>query len=200
MKNKKENCLSKKFWFFVLGICTILIVTVTICFVLFCNRKKEVIEKTERGANVTLNYTGNSDSYSIVNVVPTTDVVAMVDVNEGNYLDFSVDVDFDKALSVEYEISAMKNSSMSTISDDDIRIYLERENSGTYDKVFGPKSFVGLKKVSDFGSEKGSMVLANVKKKKSGTDNYRLRMWLSDTSLLSNGNYSVKIVVKGKAN
>ena len=37
------------------------------------------------------------------------------------------------------------------------------------------------------------------KKVKSGTDNYRLRIWLADTSLVQNGSYSVEVDINGKA-
>jgi hypothetical protein len=37
------------------------------------------------------------------------------------------------------------------------------------------------------------MVLTNVKKIKSGTDNYRLRIWLSEDALTTGGSYSVDI-------
>ena len=43
------------------------------------------------------------------------------------------------------------------------------------------------------------MVLTKAKKIKSGTDNYRLRIWLADTSLVQNGSYSVEVDINGKA-
>ena len=50
-----------------------------------------------------------------------------------------------------------------------------------------------MKNYSSVGSEIGSMVLTNVKKIKAGTDNYRLRLWLSDKAIASGGNYSVEV-------
>ena len=43
------------------------------------------------------------------------------------------------------------------------------------------------------------MVLVDTKKTNSSVDNYRLRIWLSDTSVTTEGNYSVKVVVKALA-
>ena len=76
---------------------------------------------------------------------------------------------------------------------------MEKESDGTYSKVFGPTTFEGLKKKTVLGSEKDSMVLTKAKKVKSGTDNYRLRIWLADTSLVQNGSYSVEVDINGKA-
>ena len=53
---------------------------------------------------------------------------------------------------------------------------------------------IPLKKKTELGSKPGSMVLTKTKKTNSSVDNYRLRVWLSDTSLVS-GDYSIKIEV-----
>ena len=199
MKNKKGNELSKEFWYIFIAICVFLIIFVAVGFGIFSNKKDEVIEKNENGGNITLNYTNNITGLSIKDVSPITDTIGMKKSEDGDYFDFSINVDLDNATSIEYEISAIKDEKNSTISDDDIRIYLEREESGTYTKVFGPDKFSPLKKDSSIGSQTGSMILASVIKKKSTVDNYRLRMWLSDKSLIATGNYSVEIVVNGKA-
>ena len=44
------------------------------------------------------------------------------------------------------------------------------------------------------------MVLYTVKKADSGTINYRLRMWMAETSTMPVGNYSVEVSINGKAN
>lgn len=195
---KKEKGFSKGFLGILVGICVVLIVFITVGFVIFFNREDEVIEETKNGGNVTLNYASNVNGLSIVNAIPTTNAIGMANVDESQYFDFSVDVDLDEADSVDYEISIEK-SATSTIPDDDIRIYLEKEKSGTYSKVSEPVSFKALKENSKLGSKKGSMILTKEKKEKSGTDNYRLRMWLADSSLVVTGNYSVEVNIVGKA-
>lgn len=197
MENKKE--LSKNFWYMIIGICSLLIVIIIIAFVVFANRKPEVVEKNENGANIVLNYSSDVSGLKLTELTPTTDAVGMKNSNEDEYFDFSVEVALDNARGVEYEISAIKDTKNSNISDDDIKIYLEKEKSGTYTKVFGPEKFKPLKKKTEIGSEKGSMVLTKTKKTNSIADNYRLRVWLSDKSNTPSGNYSIKIVVNGKA-
>lgn len=199
MGSIKDNKLSKKFWILLITISLVIIIIIAVGFYLFANREEEVIEKNVDGGQITLNYTNNITGLSLKNIVPTTDAVSMKDLTENNYFDFYIDVDLKKAKCIEYEIAAIKDSKKSTISNDDIRIYLEKEKSGTYTKVLGPSKYIPIKEDTKLGSEKGSMILVQSKANKSSKDSYRLRMWLSDTSLLPNGDYSVDVVVNGIA-
>lgn len=198
-ESKKENKLTKKFWLLVLGICVALIVIIFTGFFFFSNRDREVVSKTKKGGNLTLNYVNDVNGLSLINAVAVTDDVGMKNLTDGQYFDFSVDVDLDNASEVEYEISITKEDKYSTINDKDIKIYLEKEKSGTYTKVFGPEAFTELERETKLGSEEGSMVLVKAKKTSSSIDNYRLRMWLDSKSVVSNGNYSVEVNVNGKA-
>ena len=196
---KKGNEISKKFLYLLISICVILIIFTVTMFILFATRKERVVEEQENGGNLSLNYSSNSSGLSIYNAVPTSDSVAIKKLEVGQYFDFSVDISLDNATSIEYEIAAVKDTKNSNLSNDDIKIYLEKEKSGEYTKIFGPQSFSPLKSKSELGSPVGSMILAKSKSSKSITENYRLRMWVSDKSLQPSGNYSVEIVVNGKA-
>lgn len=198
-KDKKEKVFSKGFLVILIGVCIVLISLIIIGIMVFSNKDKEVIDEKKHGGNVTLNYSSDIKGLSIVNATPTTNAVGMANSLEEEYFDFSIEVDLDEAKSVEYEVSIEKISADSTISDEDIRIYLEKEKNGTYTKVSEPVKFTPLKEKSELGSKEGSMVLTKNKKIKSETDNYRLRMWLADSSIVSNGNYSVKVNVVGRA-
>ena len=199
MKNKSNGELSRSFWYALLSICLVLVIFVGIIFFLFSNREEEIIEKKLNGGNIQLNYTNDITGLSVVKAVPVTDEIGMKNDKDGQYFDFSLDIEVDEAHTIEYEIAVIKNETASTINDDDIRIYLEKEESGTYSKVFGPSAYKTLEKDSKLGSPEGSMILVKEKTKKSLKDNDRLRMWLSNKSLTKNGNYSVEVVVNGKA-
>ena len=197
MEKKRE--LTKSFWFTWLLIILVLIVVVAIGFGLFVNRKDELIINEENGGNVVLNYSSNIAGLKIVNATPITDAVGMKKSDDGDYFDFSVESELDNAASLEYEISLIKNKKTSTIPDEDIRIYLEKEESGTYTRVFGPEEFKAIKQETEVGSEVGSMVISKVSKINSGSDHYRLRMWLSESSSLEKGNYSVDVKINAKS-
>lgn len=198
-ENKKEEKLTKSFYVLIIIISILLIVGIAAGFFSFVNREEKVINKTKSGGNIVLNYSDDTNGLRLINAVATTDEMGKKDLTEGNYFDFSVDVDLDNASEVQYEISLTKNSESSTINDKDIRIYLEQEDSGTYNGIFGPESFLPLKNKTKLGSKKGSLVVARVKKTKSSTDNYRLRIWLNEKAIVTNGSYSVEVNINGKA-
>lgn len=185
--------LSNNFWIVLIVVCIILMLFIGFGYSCFSNRDANVIEKVIEGGYVTLKYTNSTSGLSIYKAKPTTDNVGSKESENGKYFDFSVDTDLKDASKIEYEISVKKDTSKSNISDDDIRIYLEKEESGTYSEFFGPNKYLPIKKDTKIGTEAGSMVVANLTKIKSGTDNYRLRIWLSDTSLINDGNYSVEV-------
>ena len=195
MEKKRE--LTKNFWITWILIFLFLIIASAVGFGLFSNREEEVIVNDENGGNVVLNYSSDFAGIVIKNAVPTTDAVGMKKSENGDYFDFSVESTLDNARSVEYELSLVKDKKLSNIPDEDIRIYLEKENSGTYTAVFEPTGFTPLKKDSKYGSKAGDMVLTKEKKTRKSTDLYRLRIWLRDQSTVVNGNYSVEVVVSG---
>lgn len=196
VENKEEI---PKFLVFILCLCVVFIIIIAIGFAVFMNRREEVIENEENGANVILNYSADKNEIKITKATPTTDQVGIKKLEDGEYFDFSVETELDNAPSLEYEIAIVKDKVNSNISDDDIRIYLEKEKSGTFTKVFGPDKYKPLKKKNKFGTDVGSMVLVDTKKTNTSTDNYRLRIWLSDKSVTTDGNYSVKVVVNALA-
>ena len=197
MEKNKEKIPS--FLILELTLSIIFVIILAIGIAVFANRKEEIILKEENGANIVLNYSSNVNGLSIKGAAPTTDSVGLKKSEDGEYFDFSIEVTLDDAPSVEYEIVAIKDKANSNISDDDIKIYLEKEKSGTYTKIFGPSKYVPLKKETKFGTKAGSMVLATTKKTNSSTDNYRLRMWLSDKSTMNDGSYSIEIGVNAIA-
>lgn len=190
---------TKAFITLMVSISFLLIGFIVVGFVIFSIRGKEIIEEEENGANLIINYTDNTTGLKIKDVNPTTDEIGMKNLKKGEFFDFSVEVDLDNAASVEYEIALVKNIKTSSLTNDDVRIYLEKEESGTYTKVFGPEKFTPLTKKTKYGSKIGTMVIYSNKKSNSTADKYRLRMWMSDKAKESTGSFDVEVVVNGKA-
>lgn len=191
--------LSNDFWIASIIICIFLLLFIGFGYSCFSNKDANVVEKVVEGGYVTLKYADRTCGLSLINAIPTTDMAGSKDSNDGKYFDFSVETDLKDASKVEYEIYVKKVGSKSNILDDDIKVYLEKEDSGSYGEFFGPEKYTPIKAATEVGSEKGSMVLANIKRIKSGVDNYRLRIWLSDTSMIANGNYSIEVKIVAKA-
>ena len=145
-----------------------------------------------------MTYTENMNGISIQDALPTSDEVGKKLNGKGEYFDFTIKSNIVNS-SITYEIAAIKDKS-STISDDSIKLYLEKQNSGTYEQVMEPTIFKSITKKSKIGSPKGSMVLYKLNRKKSGTDNYRLRMWIKEDAVVEmDKSYTVKVNVYGKA-
>ena len=190
---------SKTFVGMMFAISIVLIGLIVIGFIIFSIKGKEVIEEEENGANLIINYTDNSTGLKLVNATPMSAETGEKVLTKGEYFDFSIEVDLDNATQVEYEISLVKNIKNSSLSNDDIRIYLEKEINGTYTKVFGPDKFTPITKKTKYGTKIGNMVLYKYKKENSTADNYRLRMWMSDKSKEATGSFDVEVIVNGKA-
>lgn len=197
---KGSNKLSKTFWILTLILCILCIVGISIGFYFYKQETNKVVVKDKLGGDVYLKYVGNTNGLTLLNASPMTDQLGALQDGDNKYFDFSVEVDLDEADFVEYEIAIVKDKSFSNIPDNEVKFYLEEENSGSFSKVFGPSEFKPLEKKTELGTDKGDMVLYTVKKADSGTINYRLRMWMAETSTMPVGNYSVEVSINGKAN
>ena len=197
---EKNNKLSKVFWILILTLCILCIAGISVGFYLYKQETNKEIVKDEIGGDVYLKFVGNTNGLTLLNASPMTDQLGALQDGDNKYFDFSVEVDLEEAKYVEYEIAIEKDKVFSNIPDEEVKFYLEEEISGSFSKVFGPSEFKPLEVDSKFGTEEGNMVLYTVKKDSSGTTNYRLRMWMSEDSKMLVGNYSVEVLINGKAN
>lgn len=208
MNSTQENkSNSSKFIFISVILVTILVILVLcLSFTAFKKVTSEDGTNSNNDSNgngginskISMTYTENMNGISIQDALPTSDEVGKKLNGKGEYFDFTIKSNIVNS-SITYEIAAIKDKS-STISDDSIKLYLEKQNSGTYEQVMEPTIFKSITKRSKIGSPKGSMVLYKLNRKKSGTDNYRLRMWIKEDSVVEmDKSYTVKVNVYGKA-
>ncbi len=160
---------------------------------------KEVVEREELGANISLDYDSDTNIYSISDMLPTKDYLGKSSGID-QYFDFSVNVHLKQASKIHYELSIKKDST-TLLKDDEVRIYLEKKNPDTdmYEPVLEPSSFIPLKATTDIGTPKGYMVLYEALDDKSQKDYYRLRIWLSENSLATTNSYSVAVILNAIA-
>ena len=208
MNSTQENkSNSSKFIFIYVILVTILVILVLcLSFTAFKKATSEDGTNSSNDSNgngginskISMTYTENMNGISIQDALPTSDEVGKKLNGKGEYFDFTIKSNIVNS-SITYEIAAIKDKS-STISDDSIKLYLEKQNSGTYEQVMEPTIFKSITKRSKIGSPKGSMVLYKLNRKKSGTDNYRLRMWIKEDAVVEmDKSYTVKVNVYGKA-
>lgn len=191
---------TKNILFIILGISVILILVVIFSFIMFFKHQKNNVNEVIKNSVVTMNYKTSTAEFKLANLTPMSNEVGKALRTEGSYFDFAVSSQLDEDSSVQYEIALIKDSE-STISDNDVVIYLEKQNSGSYAKVDDPKIFTPSKKKTSLGSPAKSMVVDKVTLSSEKVVNYRLRMWIREGAVVDpSGVYSVKVKVFGQAN
>lgn len=191
---------TKNILFIILGISVILILVVIFSFIMFFKHQKNNVNEVIKNSVVTMNYKTSTAEFKLANLTPMSNEVGKALRTEGSYFDFAVSSQLDEDSSVQYEIALIKDSE-STISDNDVVIYLEKQNSGSYAKVDDPQIFTPSKKKTSLGSPAKSMVVDKVTLSSEKVVNYRLRMWIREGAVVDpSGVYSVKVKVFGQAN
>lgn len=178
----------------------IILVLLVVCLSFSAYIKIEQNKQTDSNnkSNVSMTYTESTNGISIEDASPMSDDIGIKLSGQNEYFDFTVSTKTNNKNKVTYEIAAIKDKN-STISDNDIRIYLEKQINGSYEEVMKPKAFNPIDVNSEIGSPKGSMILKSVETSTNSTDNYRLRIWLSDKANIQDvKTYAIKINVYGK--
>ncbi len=198
-KEKKQNS-SKQILISLLFVTLLVIGVIGFSFAAFLKAKEGTTSNTINTGDISMTYTEDTNGISIENALPISDKIGKEQHAVGEFFDFTVKSTIVGTVSITYEITAVKDPK-STISDDDIKLYLEKQVSGAYVEFIKPTKFVPLNASTEIGSPEGSMVLKTVTKTENGnnTDNYRLKMWINENSIVDGTKfYTVKINVYGK--
>lgn len=199
---KEKETLSKGVVIGIVLVSVLVVVFISVGSIGFLSAQKNVEEQVVHEGSVVMTYTDDLNRFALTSATPTIDDIGMRLDGADQYFDFTVDTSMKDSDIVYYEIAVVKEESSSTILDKNIRIYLEKQESGSYVQLTEPSEYVGVSKKTDIGTPEGAMVLAKVKKTESGSDNYRLRMWLDSTAEVTPDvlqNYTVKVNIYGKA-
>lgn len=196
---EKEKQSSRKTLLIILAVTILVISVISLSFATFQQEYKDDSSNSIATGNISMNYTESINGISIVNAMPTSDVVGKALKGTGEYFDFTINSTIVGNASLQYEIAAVKDSN-STIPNSDIKLYLEQQVSGSYEEVMAPTVFTPINTISEVGSPAGSMILRTVTKDKTSSDNYRLRMWIKEDAQVGQAqSYTVKVNVYGKA-
>lgn len=198
MENKKG--ISKGILITCLIIVLLVVAIIVGAFYIHNNQPVDVVEENLSGGSVSLTYSDDENLFVIENAIPTSDIVGTKLDSAELFFDFTVKTEIEDANYVEYEIILVKDEMTSTSLNENIKVYLEKEKRGTYSKVVEPTLF----KTNVTDAELGTDLMSVYKQKKttSGSDNYRLRLWVSDTAIFNAGdvqNFGIKVAIKGIA-
>ena len=193
MENKKS--VSKKVLLLILLISIIVVLIVVLAFGLFFKSKDNDDKKDYNAGVITMNYS-DSTNFKITNLIPVTDSVGMNFNEAGTYYDFIVDTKMEDSDEVSYEVAISVNEDETNVDLSNLKVYLEKQESGSYSKVLAPTTFKSLSKSSSFGTAKGAMVLFKNKVVNNSNDNYRLRVWMDEkTVTVPNTVYTISVNV-----
>ena len=187
----------------IIGCIIIVLLVVSIvagAFYIYYSSPEEVYQETLEGGSISLTYSDEQNLFLIENAIPTSDLVGTVYDSADMFFDFTVNVDIEEANYVEYEVLLVKDDETSTSLNNNIRVYLEKEEDGNYVQVAGPEAFSSNVEDEKLGSS--VMSIYSAKRDSSGSDNYRLRVWLADTAVVASGdvqNFGIKIALQGEA-
>ena len=198
MTNKKG--ISFKVWMLLIAVFLSVGAVIGVSSYLFYGEPKNIEYDEVSGGEISMTYTDDKNVFAITNGIKMSDAEGMIQDASDKFFDFSINTDISNANNLEYSIILVKDETLSTALDENVKIYLEKEVSGSYSEVTGPIVFSSNMKDSELGE---AMTIYKGTNKNNKTENFRLRMWISDTAEVISEqiqNYSVKIMVDGKAN
>ena len=184
-----KNGVSKKL---VLGlgcVSVIVLCVIIVTLVVFMNNQKNNSEQFYDSGSVVMTYAENSNIFFINNM-------------SGQYYDFTVNAELGDSKQTDYEIVLKIDNNFTSIDSKDVKVYLEKQESGSYVPVLEPISFDSLSSKSECGAPNNSKILTKISNTKSSVNNYRLRMWVdSNTTLTLDtvNSFGIEINVYGKS-
>ena len=181
---KENKGISNKLIAVLITVFTIVIlILLLISFVLFKkSQSKKVKVKTDTEV-ISIVYAKESNGLNMKGYVPLKDEDGKKLDKKEYYFDFNVKSHKSEDVSIDYELSLSKDDKCN-LSDKQIKVYLEKENEGTYVKSFNPKLYKGISKRSELGTRKGSMILFSDNIVDNVNDKYRLRVWVDEKAVI----------------
>ena len=152
-----------------------------------------------------MTYTETDNTINLTGALPTTDKTGMVRLNPGEYFDFTVSSSITGDVNINYEISAKDvTTSERKIDGSNIKLYLTRLTDDGEEELMTPETYNEEASSNSYtGRPSGEMSLYTSSMNSSESNNYRLRMWVSEdyNPQGDGGNltFSVQINVYGAA-
>jgi hypothetical protein len=204
-----EDNSSKKIVLSVLGIAILIVAVVGISYAVFATTLTGTKENTLTTGTISMTYTEDTNGISITNAMPTSDTDGKALTGTNNVFDFTVSSTITGVTTINYEVVAEKVTVATPIADDQVRLYLEKDVSGTYTATpitSTPQPFTATTVASSLGSPAGVMLLYSgtftnsTATSNTYSDKFRLRMWLASTATIdgTSKSFQVKVDVYAK--
>ena len=185
-----NNNSSKQILLSVLGVAILVVAVVGISFAAFSYSKTGVKENTITTGTITMTYTEPTNGINLTDALPITDDAGKALKGDGKTFDFTVGATVAGTTTINYLITAVKDAA-SDLPDSGVKVYLTATSGESETAVLGPKLVSQLDKTvagNDAGAPADQYILKTGTYAATGTDNYRLRMWLDSNYGQQTGN------------
>ena len=207
-----NNNSSKQILLSVLGVAILVVAVVGISFAAFSYSKTGEVSNTITTGTITMTYTEPTNGINLTDALPITDDAGKILKGDGKTFDFTVGATVAGTTTINYVITAVKDAA-SDLPDTGVKVYLTTTSGENETAVLGPKLVSQLDKTvdgNDAGAPAGQYVLKTGTYTATGTDNYRLRMWVDSnygqhaddantTEFATQHKYILKVNVYGAA-
>lgn len=191
---------SKQVLLSVFGVALLIVAIVGISYAIFVFSAKSRVDNTVRSGGITFEYLEGDSVIDINDALPISDEVG---VKQTKSFDFQVSSAIRGNTTVFYEVRAKSLTVDNKIDNQYIKIYLEKKDGGDFSTVLSPTTFKENPNTSltNISVDTNTMLLysGRFSGKKATTTNYsdefRLKMWLSDKYLIDDVSRSFKIKV-----
>lgn len=194
---------SKKVVISVIIITVLVIGIIAFAYKIFMDGENKKVDIVNNSGTVMLTYANNDGIFIIDPLEKKSDDAGQKLTGEGKYFDFVVTTEVNDKNIIEYELAVNLVQNETNIDPDKIKIYLEKENSGSYGKVIEPTIYKKNASVSSYGTPMSYMSLYHTDNNTDNNENYRLRVWIDqaaniDTSVKYKAAIQIKVYAKAK--
>ena len=207
-----NNNSSKQILLSVLGVAILVVAVVGISFAAFSYSKTGEVSNTITTGTITMTYTEPTNGINLTDALPITDDAGKILKGDGKTFDFTVGATVAGTTTINYVITAVKDAA-SDLPDTGVKVYLTTTSGENETAVLGPKLVSQLDKTvagNDAGAPADQYILKTGNYTATGTDNYRLRMWVDSnygqhtdgantTEFATQHKYILKVNVYGAA-
>lgn len=191
---------SKQVLLSVFGVALLIVAIVGISYAIFVFSAKSRVDNTVRSGGITFEYLEGDSVIDINDALPLSDEVG---VKQTKSFDFQVSSAIRGNTTVFYEVRAKSLTVDNKIDNQYVKIYLEKKDGDDFSTVLSPTTFKENPNTSltNISVDTNTMLLysGRFSGKKAATTNYsdefRLKMWLSDKYLIDDVSRSFKIKV-----
>ena len=192
----KKNSKKKQVLLTLLGVISLIVITVGVTYAFFNYAKEGTTDNTIQTGSITFLYTevsGVGKGISLTEAYPVADSIGKVQVGEGKVFDFKVTSNISMNSSIGYQVTARKKTG-STLDDSAVKVYLTEVN-GTEQELLLSK-YSELSQTDRVDANKYTEKVLYESRVPANTSNYeknfRLRMWVSDDTDFTDGSMNDK--------